>query len=150
MFARPPAAGAVDDNAQAPAAGAADDNAGACNIIDGGEDGDGAVAGSKDPAASAVQLSQAAFVVPEGFKRVGGDKRNPSNMYKFGVRVEAMKTVPKHQPREGRWYCMGNAACRRASETFIRIKSNNTAAATTHLKLIHGISSKRGDKIIKR
>ena len=40
-------------------------------------------------------MSQAAFVVPEGFKRLGGDKRNPSNMYKFGVSVE-VKTVLKH------------------------------------------------------
>lgn len=135
---------------QPPGGGAAEHNTGDWKIVDGGaEAGGGGIAEGKDdepgPAASAVQMSQAAFVVPDGFKRLSGDTRNSSIIYNFGVRVEATNPVPKNQARNGRYYCMGSAACRRAEDTFIRIKSNNTAAATTHLKALHGISSKRRD-----
>lgn len=123
-----------------------------CEVVNGGEDGGVQESANCEPApiASAVQQAQAAFEVPDGFKRIMGEKRNPSNMYKLGVRVEETKTVPRHQPREGRWYCMANAACRQTANTFIRIKSNNTAAATTHLKALHRTTSKRGEAIVKR
>ncbi|CAM9732155.1 unnamed protein product, partial [Laminaria digitata] len=62
-------------SAQPPAAGVADHNAEGFQIFEGGE-GDGGVAESKgddpDSAVTAVQTSQAAFMVPDGFKRVGG------------------------------------------------------------------------------
>eukprot|EP00904_Undaria_pinnatifida_P009491 jgi/Undpi1/5672/HiC_scaffold_2.g00946.m1 len=131
-------------------------NDGDCEIINGGTEndaGDGVEESKGDESASvtsAVQQSQADFVVPEGFIRIYGEKRNPSNMYKLGVRLESTTDVAKNGAREGRWYCMFNSECRRASNTFIRIKSSNTAPATTHLKALHGITSKRGDAIVKR
>lgn len=64
----------ADHNAQPPATEAADENAGNCEIIDGIEQDNGVATGNgdkTDAAASAVQTSQAAFVVPGGFKRLG-------------------------------------------------------------------------------
>ena len=57
-----------------------------CEIVNGSEV-DGGVQESKgDESPLSHRLcsrAKAAFVVPEGFKRVRGDKRKPSNMYKL-------------------------------------------------------------------
>ena len=71
-------------------------------------------------------------------------------MYKLGARIEVTTEVGKSRAREGRWYGMFNSECRQASNTFVRIKCSNTAPATMHLKALYGVTSKRGDAMVKR
>ena len=81
--------------------GDANNNEGDYQIINDGA-GDGGVEESKgDESASvtsAVQQAQAAFVVPEGFKRIWSGRRNPSNMYNLGVCVESTKQGGGERP----------------------------------------------------
>lgn len=98
----------------------------------------------------AIQQAQAAFEVPEGYKMFEADKRNASDMYKLGVRVELDEPVAKPgDARLGRWYCMANSECRH-KKVFVKVKSSNTNSAAQHLKALHGKTSKRRQSIIQK
>lgn len=103
------------------------------------------------PTSADVRAAQAAFVVPEGYKRSRIPSLNDaakSPMYANGVRVEliqqpttaAASSGKKKGKVEGRWYCMVTKACREARVS-VKVSNKSTSSATDHLCNKHGIKS---------
>lgn len=97
---------------------------------------------------SAVKDAIISFKPPTNrtFATFDPKKKNPSITIWYGVRLEEVREegkpdlVAENKKRTQYWACLANNECRN-DRTMIKISSEQTTGATSHLRDMHGIHS---------